>query len=268
MKFTKSITFKHIRHFAIFLATVCILFGQSIDATGGLVAHWQLNEGQGKTIKDSSGKGHDGEFGGGDPQWVPGVSGSALEFDGDDYVAIDAWITETGAADFSITAWIKTSTTGVSFLTKNDGDRQLDLHEKLFYVGDAATSEGGKTGAVEWVGHSCDWIRGDTDVADSKWHHVAVTWELKGLGGHIYVDGVEGVHHMGYNGGADIKGNTWQIGFTSGWPGGIDYEGAIDDIRIYDAALTANEIEEAMEDGLAVDLTGLLTLSWGAIKTR
>ena len=68
-------------------------------------------------------------------------------------------------------------------------------------VGDSATSEGGQTGAVEWVGHSCDWIRGDTDVTDGKWHHVAVTWELKGFGGHIYIDGVEGVHHMGYNGG-------------------------------------------------------------------
>ena len=68
--------------------------------------------------------------------------------------------------------------------------------------------------------------------------------------------------------GADIKGNTWQIGFTSGWPGGIDYEGAIDDIRIYDGALTADEVAEAMEDGLAVDPTGLLTLSWGTIKAR
>ena len=268
MILTKVINFQHIRHFAPLLAIVYFLFGQSVDATGELVAHWQLNEGAGNTIKDSSGKGHDGEFGKGDPQWVAGISGSALEFDGDDFVAIDAWITETGAADFSITAWIKTSTTSVSFITKNNGDRQLDFHEKLFYVGDAATSEGGKTGAVEWVGHSCDWIRGDTDVADGKWHHVAVTWELKGLGGHIYVDGVEGVHHMGYNGGADIKGNTWQIGFTSGWPGGVDYEGVIDDIRIYDAALTADEVAAAMEEGLAVDPTGLLTLSWGSIKTR
>ena len=268
MTLTKPIIFRPLRYFAILLATLYMLWGQSVDVSGELVAHWQLNEGNGDTIKDSSGKGHDGDFDGGDPQWVAGISGSALEFDGDDFVAIDAWITETGAADFTITAWIKTTTTSVSFLTKNNGDRQLDLHEKLFYIGDSATSGGGKTGAVEWVGHSCDWIRGDTDVADGKWHHVAVTWEIKSLEGHIYVDGVEGVHHMGYNGGADIKGNTWQIGFTSGWPGGVDYEGAVDDIRIYDSTLTANEIEEAMEEGLAVDPTGLLTVSWGEIKVQ
>ena len=74
------INFKHIRHFAPLLAIVCFLFGQSIDATGALVAYWQLNEGAGNTIKDSSGKGHDGEFGKGDPQWIAGISGSTLEF--------------------------------------------------------------------------------------------------------------------------------------------------------------------------------------------
>ena len=268
MRLTRFTIFKPLRHFVIFLAALGTLFGQPADVSAELVAHWELNEGKGNTVKDSSGKGHDGDFADGDPQWVPGISGSALAFDGDDYVALDAWITDTGAADFTITAWIKTTKTGVSFLTKNNEDRVLDFHEKLFYIGDSATSEGGKTGAVEWVGHSCDWVRGDTDVSDGKWHHVAVTWELKPLEGHIYVDGVEGVHHMGYNGGADIKGDTWQIGFTSGWPGGVDYDGAVDDIRIYDATLTANEIEEAMVEGLAVDPTGLLTVSWGEIKTQ
>ncbi len=55
---------------------------------------------------------------------------------------------------------------------------------------------------------------------------------------------------------------------TSGWPGGVDYEGAVDDIRIYDSTLTANEIEEAMVEGLAVDPTGLLAVSWGEIKMQ
>ena len=73
---------------------------------------------------------------------------------------------------------------------------------------------------------------------------------------------------MGYNGGADIKGNTWQIGFTSGWPGGVAYEGAVDDLRIYDSTLTADEIEEAMVEGLAVDPTGLLAVGWGKLKMQ
>lgn len=88
MILTISVAFKPLRYSAVFLATLCILFGQSIDVAGELVARWEFNEGKGNTVKDSSGKGHDGVFAGGDPQWVPGVAGSALAFDGDDYVAI------------------------------------------------------------------------------------------------------------------------------------------------------------------------------------
>jgi len=54
---------------------------------------------------------------------------------------------------------------------------------------------------------------------------------------------------MGYNGGADIKGN-------------------IDEIRIYDEALTVARVLQAMEEGQSVDLADKLTLSSGKIKTQ
>ena len=72
---------------------------------------------------------------------------------------------------------------------------------------------------------------------------------LKKTKGHIYIDGKEGVKHMGYNGGADIKGN-------------------IDEIRIYDEALTVARVLQAMEEGQSVDLADKLTLSSGKIKTQ
>lgn len=251
------------------LAAFCVFLLQSEIAEGALVAHWKLDEGSGNAIKDSSGEGYDGIFANGEPKWVNGVSGSALEFDGDDHVKIDAWITETGAANFSIAAWVKTAATGVAFLTKNNDDRVLDFHEKLFYISDAGTSEGELTGAAEWVGHSCDWIRGSaTNVADGDWHHVAVTWKMDGLEGHIYVDGEEGVQHMGYNGGADVEGDTWKIGFTSGWGGGVDYVGVVDDIRIYDETLEVDEIVSIVEErgGAAVAPSDKLAVKWGMLK--
>ena len=100
------VAFKPLRYSAVFLAiAMCILFGQSIDVAGELVARWEFNEGQGNTVKDSSGKGHDGAFAGGDPSVGDPVFRAVLwRLTGDDYVAIDAWITETGAADFTITS--------------------------------------------------------------------------------------------------------------------------------------------------------------------
>ncbi|MBN2130392.1 MAG: hypothetical protein JW741_12890, partial [Sedimentisphaerales bacterium] len=47
-----------------------------------LVGWWPLDEGSGTTAHDQSGHGNDGTFMG-DPQWVPGVRGGALAFDGD-----------------------------------------------------------------------------------------------------------------------------------------------------------------------------------------
>ncbi|MDP6751315.1 MAG: hypothetical protein QGH37_30725 [Candidatus Poribacteria bacterium] len=55
--------------------------------------------------------------------------------------------------------------------------------------------------------------------------------------------------HMGYNGGADIKGN-------------------IDEIRICDEALTVAGVVQAMEEGQSVDLADKLTLSWEKIKAQ
>ena len=48
-----------------------------------LVGWWKLDEGTGTTARDISGYGNDGTFGG-DPQWVAGRFGKALEFDGSD----------------------------------------------------------------------------------------------------------------------------------------------------------------------------------------
>ncbi len=67
--------------------TLPISFGLLIGAvlTGAvkadLVAYWRLDEGSGTTANDSSGNGNDGTFNG-DPQWVEGYYGGAIEFDG------------------------------------------------------------------------------------------------------------------------------------------------------------------------------------------
>ena len=73
-----------------FLVLLCILiFGPAWSAFAGLdpslAAWWPFDEGEGNVAYDATGNGNDGVFNG-DPQWVPGVLGSALEFNGDDYL--------------------------------------------------------------------------------------------------------------------------------------------------------------------------------------
>ena len=79
-----------------------------------LVAHWKLDDGSGTTAIDSSGNGNDGTFVG-DPQWVAGKLGGALDFDGDgDYVDFgnDTIFDITDA--FSLTLWINWRATACS----------------------------------------------------------------------------------------------------------------------------------------------------------
>ena len=61
---------------------------QAVDMAD-LVAVWTLDEASGDQVMDGSGNGNDGAIASGDPQWVGGKFGSALQFDGDDdWVAI------------------------------------------------------------------------------------------------------------------------------------------------------------------------------------
>ena len=71
-----------------------------------LVAHWRFDETSGATAFDASGNGHDGTIMG-DPQWVPGKLGGALEFDGaGDYVDCGASPDYEIAVNITIACWI------------------------------------------------------------------------------------------------------------------------------------------------------------------
>jgi hypothetical protein len=81
------------------------------EAAGGLIGHWNFNEGSGQAAADASASNNDGTLGptaaveSGDPTWA--CSGSALDFDGsDDEVKLSSVALGDRAA-WSITAWIK-----------------------------------------------------------------------------------------------------------------------------------------------------------------
>ncbi|MHC4440362.1 MAG: LamG domain-containing protein, partial [Planctomycetota bacterium] len=227
-----------------YLVFSVLALSMAASASGGLVAHWRLDEGSGTTAYDSAGS-NQGTLNG-DPKWSTGPAGGVLEFDGDDYVDIPSGVTELGAANFTIAAWIKTSETGMAILSKSNGDTGWSSMEKQLYVADSATSEGDNDGTVEYVGWGCDWIRGSIRVDDGQWHHVAVTWNMDEGSGHAYVDGVEGTYEVGFNGGSDNAGDTIRIGFSPG-EHSADFIGQIDDVRIYDHILSEVEILNAMQ---------------------
>lgn len=93
----------------ICLIVLGIFAGQSSAKfdTNAIVGMWLFDEGSGKTVKDSSDNGHDGEIIG-DVEWVKGKFDNALEFPGTDgnYVTVPHEDSLTLTA-FTIAAWVK-----------------------------------------------------------------------------------------------------------------------------------------------------------------
>jgi len=217
------------------------LFGQKwlVPPLTEVAAHWKLDESAGTTATDSSANSYHGTLLNG-PIWQPtgGKVGGALQFDGiDDYVDIDDpnYKGVTGTASRTLVAWIKTSATSgsrniVSWGSNVTGEAWVltVLDSKL-----ALAVNGGI-------------IVGSTNVADDNWHHVAAVLDDDGTADvsevQLYVDGLlETASFVAAQPINTAIGDNVKIGiFGNG--GTTHFNGLIDDVRIYDRALSNNEL--------------------------
>lgn len=204
-----------------------------------LVGWWKFDEGMGSNIVDYSGYDHHGKIQG-DTVWNDGYDLGALEFDGSggDFVETTDFGGITGTNPRTCCAWIKTSTTG-NHTIMSWGQNLAGQKWRMRVEG---------TDGVLRVEVNGGYHFGVTPIANGYWHHVAVTFEDDGtpdvLDTRLYVDGL-------LDGTADsldepintVEGPV-RIG-ESPWHNS-PFEGVIDEARIYDKALTQEEIQLAM----------------------
>jgi len=173
--------------------------------------------------------------------------GKCLQLDGDGYLNIPSGVAELGEADFTITAWIKTTRIGVPILSKSNGNGRWEENEKEMYVSDSDSSEADNDGTIEYVGHGCDWIRGSSRVDDGKWHHVAISWDIDEKKGLVYIDGQEGTEVVGFNGRSDNAADIVRIGFSESSHSSGNFVGRIDDVAIFDVTLSSEQLIELIQ---------------------
>ncbi|TKJ37076.1 MAG: hypothetical protein CEE38_09240 [Planctomycetes bacterium B3_Pla] len=201
-----------------------------------LVAHWRFDETSGTTAFDASGNGHDGTIMG-DPQWVPGKLGGALEFDGSgDYVDCGASPDYEIAVNITIACWIKVDVfdkTWQAIITTSDSSWRV--HRS----GSSNNIAWGTTGLAPLD------LTGTTDVSTGEWFHVAGVYN--GTQKLLYING-------NLDASSDSTGNITAssvpvyIGENSGATGRF-WDGLIDDVRIYKRALTETELLGVMSGG-------------------
>jgi len=189
----------------------------------GLVVHWPLDEGAGTAAYDASGNGYDGTFNG-NPQWVAGYnSAGALNFNGIDDSVTYRFTDETWSA-YTMAVWAKADVLWQSInrsIFSNYGD--TDGGFQLCF--DASNNYEYHADVDQVIG-----------VASLSWVHLAVTYD--GTTATAYYNGTLVATFTPAT--DDLTFNKWAIGMNRGennW-----FDGSVDDLRVYDIALTPEEI--------------------------
>ena len=233
------------------IAIICLTWSTVVEAeVRDPVSFWRFEEGKGFTTADIGFGNHPGTLVGSVAFVNDADRGSVLEFGmGDSYVDTNAWITELGPADFSITAWIKTREPGVAILGKSNGDKNWAFHEKQFYLSNGTEQGTPVVGGVHFYGSGAAEIWGATPVNDGQWHHVCVTWTYATATRHIYVDGkLDDLNPVWpyYGGRGDNVTDTVRLGFDCSGDAVADFIGRMDDVAIFNVTLTQQEIAKWM----------------------
>ena len=99
----------------------------------------------------------------------------------------------------------------------------------------------------------------------TEWAHLALVYDGTAL--ILYKDGEEVVRKPTAG---ELMTNQEPVTIGSRWESGQSYRGAIDDVRIYNRALSQEEIKQVMaaEIGLAVDTSGKMASLWGMIRKK
>jgi hypothetical protein len=230
-------------------------------ADPSLVGWWKLDEGAGSVALDYSGHGNHGELQG-DPQWVEGPDGGALEFDGTgDYVNCGNGPDLNITANLTLMCWIKVEAftkTWETIVGRGDNSYRMSRGP-----GDGDSIHFGANG----TGSN---LNANTIVTTNTWRHVALVYD--GTDKVVYIDGVEDAR-LPSPGAIDTSTYDLYIGANS-QQSNRNLTGLVDDVRLYNKALTVEEIANAMRgdttlagnpsprSGALVDVKVATALTW------
>jgi Tfp pilus assembly protein PilX len=207
----------------------------------GPIAYWKLDETGGLSAADFIG-GHDGKLENG-PVWVTsGKISGALHFDGvDDQVIIPHSNELNIEKAITISAWIYNDSTSIANSYRIISKEKEGANDNFFM---ALQSK------YLWMGVGGSFFSPNYIFSPNQWYHVAGTFDSDAGEVRMYVDGVE---LLMQGTGANLSANDTDLYIGSNWQETKWWQGLLDDIRIYDRALTAAEIAELFAEA---DLLG------------
>jgi len=241
------------------ITTVMLLTGvawaQKV-VTDGLIGFWTLDKDtiDGNTVSDSLGKNHGEIFG--DPEIVEGKINGALEFDGkDDYIDLPNMENEV-AVTMELWTKLRDSLSApdnrglVSSTLWQAGVVHFKMNPEFPVLVDKA--DGGKVNTLPKI----------QNLEQDRWYHCAYTCDTEKNELMLYIDGE--LMNTAASGTTPVDLTSLRIGSEFD---GRYFPGTLDEIRIYNRALSEDEIKQNYNvKSSAVNPSGKFALCWGDIK--
>ena len=256
-----------------FVGITLLTVSLTVSARAGLVAQYHFDEAPGETIAADSAGSVDGTLSDGATFVTGGVTGNAV-----DLTAASALVSMgnnfglTGI-DFTIVLWVNTTTTGDDIfpLSKHAAGTNngyvLQINQNAF--------NGAADKAMFIASHSPgNGPISTTSVNDGAWHQIVGVHEV-GVSSQVFVDGApaeasSGPPAVGSNTADFLLGGFFNAGSPI-----ADYTGLVDELQIYDQALTSDQIDflfnnpaQAIPEPAALALLGAGLLSFASARRR
>lgn len=219
---------------AIALSTVGTTSNKSPD---GLIAWFRLDG----TAEDSSGRNNHGIIRFAEPAaGIRGKAGTAFFFPAEKkayiYNMSDSGFPQ-GDLPRTMSAWIKTDKEAPGgFVIADYGRMGTNTNSSLWYTDSRLVMSFGNYR-----------VSGTTDLNDSKWHFAAAAWDGENV--NLYIDGKLEVSEAPAKKPYTMYSGSFTIGVTNNKQKN-NFDGSIDDVRVYNRSLSAEEIRDLFENPL------------------
>jgi hypothetical protein len=219
----------------------------------GIVSYWKCDEGAGTTASDSA-DANNGTLDG--ATWTTGKIGNALSFDGNDRVVIPD-SPSLDPSTITVETWVR-----LDRIAYGPGDEEYfiskggDTTTGAYILNQSGPSSSSSSIAFVIAPYWSGWGVGTPlmTLETNRWYHVAGTYDGNTM--KIYLDGIlQGSEDVG----SIQVGNSSPLYFGYDDVGGFPYylDGSLDEVAIYNRALTASEIQSDYQHGLNNPVGGI-----------
>ena len=204
-----------------------------------LLVRWTFDEGNGTVAQDATGNGVDATIKG-SAQWGSGISRSALDLTGNSgWAQAGPHDNLKGKPEHTIALWFK------STATQQGWAQLLCKREELYSYYFVQFDEGGNTANAYYRFQASYLDGGAFTIVHGSWNHLVATYDGKKFKTYLNGRTMSSISET-----KNIDQDDGLLGIGGTPEGGDVFEGFIDDVRLYDAALTLEDVTSAYGDGM------------------